>query len=111
MGSQPFISGTRYNEFMNNSTTSIQKAKWLHMVAGLIQLISFFLPWVKWQTIYVNGYDLAIGNFFTLSETNFKLGNPFPRFAFTFYIFWLIPLLFLVDSIAGGTHFILCVAE
>jgi len=92
-GSQPFISGTRYIEFMTNSTASSQIARWLHLGSGLIVLISYFLPWVKWQTINVNGYDLAAGNFFQLSETNFKLGNPFPQFAFTFYVFWLIPLL------------------
>lgn len=97
MGSQPFISGTRYNGFMTNSTTSSQTAKWLHLGSGLILLISFFLPWVKWQAINVNGYDLAAGNFFQLSETNFKLGNPFPQFAFTFYVFWLIPLLVVLS--------------
>ncbi len=93
---QPFISGTRYIEFMTNSATSNQIAKWLHRVSGLILSISFFLPWVKWQTININGYDLAIGNFFTLSEANFKLGNPFPQFAFTFYVFGLIPLLVIL---------------
>lgn len=78
---------------MTNSNASIQRAKWLHTGSGLILLISYFLPWVKWQTINVNGYDLAAGNFFQISEAHFKLGNPFPQFAFTFYIFWLIPLL------------------
>lgn len=99
MGSQPFISGTRYNEFMNNSATSNKTAKWLHLAPGLILLISYFLPWVKWQAINVNGYDLAAGNFFQLSETNFKLGNPFPQFAFTFYAFWLIPLLVVLSLV------------
>ena len=99
MGSQPFISGTRYNEFMNNSATSNKTAKWLHLGSGLILLISYFLPWVKWQAINVNGYDLAAGNFFQLSETNFKLGNPFPQFAFTFYVFWLIPLLVVLTLV------------
>lgn len=99
MGSQPFISGTRYNEFMNNSATSNKTAKWLHLGSGLILVISYFLPWVKWQAINVNGYDLAAGNFFQLSETNFKLGNPFPQFAFTFYVFWLIPLLVVLTLV------------
>lgn len=81
---------------MNNSTTSSKTAKWLHLGSGLILLISYFLPWLKWQAINVNGYDLAAGNFFQLSETNFKLGNPFPQFAFTFYVFWLIPLLIVL---------------
>ena len=99
MGSQPFISGTRYNEFMNNYATSNKTAKWLHLGSGLILLISYFLPWVKWQAINVNGYDLAAGNFFQLSETNFKLGNPFPQFAFTFYVFWLIPLLVVLTLV------------
>lgn len=80
---------------MNNSTSN-RTVKWLHIGSGLILLFSYFLPWVKWQTIKVKGYDLPAGNFFHISETNFKLGNPFPQFAFSFYAFWLIPALIIL---------------
>lgn len=56
-------------------------------------LLSFFLPWVAWKEVKPAGYDLPAGNFFRLSETHFNLGNPFPQFAFSFYVFWLIPVL------------------
>lgn len=39
----------------------------------------------------VNGYDLPRGHFFNLSESKFKLGNPFPKISFSFLLFWLIP--------------------
>lgn len=103
-GSQPFISGTRYNEFMTNSTTSSKTVKWLHLGSGLILLISYFLPWVKWESIKVNGFDLPAGNFFHISETNFKLGNPFPQFAFSFYAFWLIPVLIILTIALVSQH-------
>lgn len=59
-------------------------------------LISFFLPWVAWKGINVAGYLLPAGKFFALSESNFKLGNPFPQLAFSFAIFWLIPVLIII---------------
>jgi hypothetical protein len=84
---------------MNNITTGNKTTKLIHLVTGLVLLICFFLPWVKWQTIKVSGYDLSVGSFFQIAETNFKLGNPFPQFAFTFYVFWLIPLLAILTFI------------
>jgi hypothetical protein len=81
---------------MGNNTATSNNSKWLHLGTGAVMLVSFFLPWVSWKEIKVNGYDLPAGNFFRLSEKNFKLGNPFPQFDFTFYVFWLIPLLVIV---------------
>jgi hypothetical protein len=81
---------------MSNNTTTVKSAKWLPISFGAIMLVSFFLPWVAWKEIKFSGYDLPAGNFFRLSETHFKLGNPFPQFDFTFYVFWLIPLLVIV---------------
>ncbi len=59
-------------------------------------LLSFFLPWVAWRDINVAGYQLPAGSFFRIAEANFKLGNPFPQIAFSFYVFWLIPVLAIV---------------
>lgn len=59
-------------------------------------LLSFFLPWVAWKDINVAGYQLPAGSFFRTAEANFKLGNPFPHLAFSFYVFWLIPVLAIV---------------
>lgn len=79
-----------------NTAPVNNRSKWLHWIAGLVLLVSYFLPWVKWQSIRVSGYDLPAGNFFRISESNFKLGNPFPQLAFSFYTFWLIPVLIVL---------------
>lgn len=65
--------------------------KWLSIFFGAGLLISFFLPWVSWQGFPVSGYDMPWGYFFTMAETKFGLGNPFPQYNFSFWIFWLIP--------------------
>lgn len=80
---------------------SIQKnvgtKKWLHIIFGIGLLISFFLPWVKWNETSVAGFDMPAGNFFTKSVAEFGPANPFPQLDFTFYIFWLIPVLIIVS--------------
>ena len=80
---------------------SIQKnvgtIKWLHVIFGIGLLISFFLPWVKWNETSVAGFDMPAGNFFTKSVAEFGPANPFPQLDFTFYIFWLIPVLIIVS--------------
>ncbi|MBK8309658.1 MAG: hypothetical protein IPL04_00975 [Chitinophagaceae bacterium] len=80
---------------------SIQKnvgtKKWLHIIFGIGLLISFFLPWVKWNETLVAGFDMPAGNFFTKSVAEFGPANPFPQLDFTFYIFWLIPVLIIVS--------------
>ncbi|MFZ9388763.1 MAG: OB-fold protein [Chitinophagaceae bacterium] len=77
---------------MTDSTPSQTTANRIHLVAGILLLVTYFLPWVAWRQYNVTGYDLPAGNFFMISEEHFKLGNPFPKLAFTFYAFWLIPL-------------------
>jgi len=84
---------------MNNNTTPNNSAKWIHLGSGVVMLVTFFLPWVSWDGVKVRGADLPAGNFFRLSETNFKLANPFPQFDFTFYAFWLIPVLVIVTAV------------
>lgn len=67
--------------------------KWLSLAFAAGLLISFFLPWVCWKDIPVKGYYMATGKFFDISGSEFFMSNPFPRLSFTFYIFWLIPIL------------------
>lgn len=67
--------------------------KWLIIICGAGLLISYFLPWVVWGNSKVSGYALATGDFFKASETQLDLANPFPKLSFTFFIFWLIPVL------------------
>ena len=66
---------------------------WLHLLFGATLVITYFLPWVSWSGNYVAGYALASGDFFHISATQFKLDNPFPKLNFTFYAFWLVPVL------------------
>lgn len=76
------------------STNSLSaSAKFLAMVAALAAIISFFLPWVKWDAIAVSAKDMATGNFFAITENNFAIANPFPNLVFANAIFWLIPAL------------------
>ncbi len=86
---------------MNQSNTT--RAKWLHLVCGAGMVICFFLPWADWQGSVINGYDLPTGKFFSVSESRFGLGNPFPELNFSFYTFFLIPVL--------GTIVILLVSQ
>jgi predicted anti-sigma-YlaC factor YlaD len=79
-------------------------SKWLPYIFGTGLLISFFLPWVSWDGNSVSGYDMPGGNFFSLSETKFGLGNPFPELSFAFNIFWLIPALSLLVAVLIFLH-------
>lgn len=76
--------------------------RWLHLAFGAGLIISFFLPWVSWEAELINGYAMPAGSFFKTSEARFGLGNPFPQLSFTFYIFWLIPILGLVATTLAG---------
>lgn len=84
---------------MTTSKNHIISLKWLHLLFGVVLVITFFLPWVAWKEIQVSAYHMAAGSFFQISESNFKLGNPFPQFAFTFYLFWLIPVLTIITTV------------
>lgn len=81
----------------NNNQKATATTKWLHSVFGIGLLLSFFLPWVKWNDTSVNGFDMAAGNFFSKSVAEFGPANPFPQLSFTFYVFWLIPALVLIS--------------
>lgn len=70
--------------------------KWLHVVSAGALALSFFLPWVCWKNIPISGYHMPSGKFFDVAGTSFGLGNPFPQLNFSFYVFWLIPILALL---------------
>lgn len=78
---------------MNQSATTRNPAKWLLILFSGTLLVTFFIPWVSWDKINVSGADMPLGNFFSISENNFHLGNPFPQFHFVIVALWLIPVL------------------
>ena len=55
--------------------------------------VCFFLHWVNWGSVAVSAKDMATGNFYSLTETNFGLASPFPEMDFANALFWLIPVL------------------
>lgn len=63
---------------------------------AVLLLGGFFLPWVKWVDTGVSGYQLPLGDFFSISETKFGLADPFPQFSFLTLIFWLVPALAVI---------------
>lgn len=83
---------------MIQSSNKIGFISWLHLFFGVAVLVTFFLPWVSWDGHLVKGSAMASGDFFKISEANFKLANPFPKLSFSFYIFWLIPALAAVSA-------------
>lgn len=84
---------------MTQSSQHIAPGKWMHILCGAALVISFFLPWVEWDGSKIAGYAFPAGDFFGISESRFKLANPFPQFSFSFYAFWLIPVLAALSSV------------
>lgn len=64
-----------------------------HLFFAGVLALSFFLPWVSWEGVAVKGSAMATNDFFKISEEKFTIGNPFPQYSFSFYVFWLIPSL------------------
>lgn len=95
-GSQPSGYPDRLSISMTQSTTN---KKPLHLLAAAVLLVTFFLPWVKWEEYKLAGMDLPAGSFFATSADKFGLDNPYPQLSFTFYLFWLIPVLTIVASL------------
>ena len=62
-----------------------------HIIASLVLLITFFLPWVVWKDASLSGNDMPVGQFFAAAREKFGVDNPFPQFSIVFKIFWLIP--------------------
>ena len=68
----------------------------LSVLFALGIITAFFLNWVKWGAVPVSAKDMATGNFYTLAETHYGIGNPFPGMEAANAIFWLIPALGIV---------------
>src|SRR5258706_9116511 len=66
---------------------------YIHLASGLGLIVSFFLPWTQWKDDSISGYQFPSGRFFAVSTSKFNFPNPFPQLEFSFYIFWLIPVL------------------
>lgn len=71
----------------------LKRLKGLQILFAILLLISFFMPWVKWDDYSLSGYALPAGNFFKTAVQARGPDNPFPQLNFGFYIFWLVPVL------------------
>ena len=81
---------------MAKKAINTSSGKWGQIISSLSLLISFFLPWVNWSGSLVSGYSMPLGDFFNISQKVGGPTNPFPQFSFSFYVFWLIPVLAIV---------------
>ncbi len=61
------------------------------LVAAILLLVAFFIPWLNWDGTKVSGWHFPSGQFFAFSEEKFGLANPFPEYSFLNYAFWVIP--------------------
>jgi hypothetical protein len=84
---------------VNQPVTPPKAAKWPLIVFSALVLLAFFLPWVSWDAVKVSGADMPLGNFFAISETQFKLSNPFPQYNFAITALWLIPVLAAISAL------------
>ncbi|MEO5563785.1 MAG: hypothetical protein ABIR18_10130 [Chitinophagaceae bacterium] len=89
---------------MTPTATTKSSAKWFLVVLSAILFIAFFIPWVSWDKTTISGADMPNGNFFSLSESKFKLANPFPQTNFAMAILWLIPGFAIVSLLLGITN-------
>jgi hypothetical protein len=78
---------------MQKKTGTINAGKWLQLLFAVTLLVSFFLPWVVWDRSIVTGSSMPTGGFFKTSEEVGGPANPFPELSFSFFMFWLIPVL------------------
>jgi tRNA_anti-like len=78
---------------MQKKTGTINAGKWLQLLFAVTLLVSFFLPWVVWDSSIVTGSSMPMGGFFKTSEEVGGPANPFPELSFSFFMFWLIPVL------------------
>lgn len=81
---------------MNKEQHTESSHSLLTSVCALAAIFGFFMPWVKWEEVTVSAKDMATGNFFDITETNFAIANPFPDLVFANAIFWLIPALCII---------------
>ncbi len=62
------------------------------LLSSILLVAAFFLPWVKWDADSIAGMDFPTSRFFSISETNYGLANPFPEYAWLNHLFWIIPV-------------------
>jgi hypothetical protein len=86
---------------VNRPTHNGTATKWLSVLFAILLIIAFFIPWVSWEGEKVNGSDMALGNFFKISEAGFGLTNPFPKFSFITLIVWLLPVAAAVTALVA----------
>jgi hypothetical protein len=61
--------------------------------------VAFFVPWVSWDSKSITGADMPMGRFFEVSETSFRLANPFPATNPVLYILWLVPAFAIIHAL------------
>lgn len=83
---------------MQKKEVTLNAVKWLQLLFAAALLVSFFLPWVLWNSSIVTGSSMPMGGFFKTSEEVGGPANPFPEFSFSFYLFWLIPALAVLTA-------------
>lgn len=88
---------------MGTITNKNGNTHWLHLLFGIVIIVTFFLPWMVWDNSKVSGYSMVSGDFFKISEATLGLENPFPKLSFTFLAFWLIPVLAAINIFLTGT--------
>jgi uncharacterized MnhB-related membrane protein len=84
---------------MNTIRNKSKISNWLSFIFGAMLFVSFFLAWVSWKDELVSGYAMASGDFFKSSVAVSGPENPFPKLSFSFYIFWLIPVLAILSAV------------
>ena len=81
---------------MNENKEANSPVKFQVIIASLLMVAAFFIPWVLWDNIKVSGADMPKGNFFRISEENFHFANPVPQFNYAVYLLWLVPALAVI---------------
>lgn len=81
---------------MSQTKEANNPIKFQVIIASLLLLASFFIPWVLWDNIKIKGVDMPLGNFFRISEENFHFANPVPLLNSAVYLLWLVPVLAVI---------------
>ena len=74
-------------------------ARALLAISAVLLIIAFFLSWVKWDNTAVTGAAMASGDFFSISEKQFGLANPFPALGILMAGLWIVPVFALITLI------------
>lgn len=88
---------------MNQKKEAKNPSGYRVIIASLLLVAAFFIPWVLWDKIRVSGADMPLGNFFKISEEDFHFANPVPQFNYAVYLLWLVPALALISLLLALT--------